>query len=110
MKLPNRAKAYIAPLKLKDYLLSETHAIGKSKAKFLRNFGFNETNVNLLEQSLIAIARFKEVKEAISSAHGIKYVIEGPLQTPTGSVVQVRTVWIIEVGQADPRFVTAYPA
>jgi len=35
MELPNKEKAYIPLAKLKDYLLSETHSVGKSKAKFL---------------------------------------------------------------------------
>ncbi len=110
MKLPNLANAYIPPPKLKDYLLSETHAIGKSKAKFLRAFGFDETNVNVLAQALIAIAQSEEVKEVISSPYGTKYVIEGSLQTPMGRLVQVQTVWVIETEQNMPRFVTAYPA
>lgn len=38
MKLPDKEKAYIPLLKIKDYLLSETHPIGKSKAKFFRSF------------------------------------------------------------------------
>ncbi len=33
MLLPNRDKAYIPEAKLVDYLLSETQAIGKSKAQ-----------------------------------------------------------------------------
>ncbi|HXV43904.1 MAG TPA: hypothetical protein VEC96_12635, partial [Anaerolineae bacterium] len=103
MKLPNNVKAYVPLLKLTDYLLLETHAIGKAKAKFLRGFGFDETNVNLLEQSLITIAQSEEVKEIVSSIHGTKYVIEGSLQTPSGEVVRVQTVWIIETGQERPR-------
>ncbi len=33
----------------------------------------------------------------------------GPLQTPAGPLVRIRTVWIIETGRTDPRFVTAFP-
>ena len=39
--LPNKEKAYIPLTKLKDYLLSETHSIGESKAKLLRSLGFS---------------------------------------------------------------------
>jgi len=66
MKLPNREKAYIPLVKLKDYLLSETHLIGKSKAKLLRSAGFNETNVSLLKQGLMAIANSEDTKDMIS--------------------------------------------
>lgn len=109
MKLPNREKAFIQPAKLIDYLLSETHAVGRAKAKFLRLFGFDETNVDLLAQGLLTIARTQEVMSATSSPHGTKYVIDGSLQTPTGGLINLRTVWIIDKGQNSPRFVTAIP-
>jgi hypothetical protein len=109
MKLPNRENAYVPTSKLRDYLLSEAHPVGRWKARFFRALGFDETNVDVLEQHLIAIAHFEDVKDVVPSAHGTKYVIEGSLQTPAGSPVQVRTVWIIDAGQDRPRFVTAYP-
>jgi hypothetical protein len=74
-----------------------------------RKSGQAVTNVDLLEQRLIAIAHSEDVKNVVPSAHGTKYVIEGSLQTPAGSLVQVRTVWIIDAGQDRPRFVTVYP-
>jgi len=109
MKLPNQENAYIPSPKLHDYLLSRTHSVGRWKARFFRALGFDETNVDVLEQSLIAIAHSEDVKDVVSSAHGTKYIIEGSLETPAGSRVQVRTVWIIDAGQDRPRFVTAYP-
>ena len=49
------------------------------------------------------------VKESIVSEYGTKYVIDGSIETPSGNVVKVRTIWIIEKGQDRPRFVTVYP-
>jgi hypothetical protein len=109
MKLPNREFAYVPQSKLEDYLLSETHVVGRSKAEFFRKFGFDETNLDLLEQGLITIAQTQEVKEEISSPHGKKYVIDGSLLTPIRRSVKVKTVWIIDKGQHNPRFITAYP-
>ena len=109
MKLPNLENAYIPSPKLHDYLLSKTHSVGRWKARFFRALGFDETNVDVLEQRLIAIAHSEEVKDIVPSAHGTKYVVEGSLQTPAGGLVQVRTVWIIDADQNRPRFVTAYP-
>ena len=105
----NRENAYIPLSKLKDYLLSETHSVGKSKAKLLRSAGFNETNVTLLKEGLLVIAHSGQVIEAISSPHGIKYVIDGLLKTPIRGFIKMRTIWIIDKGQGHPRFVTAYP-
>lgn len=109
VNLPNRENAFIQPQKLLGYLLSESHSVGKSKAKLLRTVGFNETNVDILEQELLKIARSQAVKEVVSSPHGMKYIIEAELTAPNGQVIKLRTVWIIDLGQETPRFVTAHP-
>jgi hypothetical protein len=108
MKLPHGDQATIHRW-LGDYLLSLTHPVGRSKAQFFRSLGFDETNVQLLEQALLRIAQMEEIATIVASPHGTKYTVEGSLQTPHGQVVAVRTVWIIENGQDEPRFVTAYP-
>ncbi|MFQ5715370.1 MAG: DUF6883 domain-containing protein [Candidatus Scalinduaceae bacterium] len=109
MKLPYKEFACVPRSKLKDYLLSETHIVGRSKAKLLRMLGFNEANLDSLEQGLITIAQTQEVSEIIPSQHGKKYTIDGLLYTPINKSIKVRTVWIIDKGQDKPRFVTAYP-
>jgi len=109
MEFSNRENAYIPLSKLKDYLLSETHLVGKSKAKFLRSFGFNEMNIDMLVQGLISIAHSGDIKEVLSSPYGVKYVIDGLLRTPAGGFIEMRTIWITDKGQVRPRFVTAYP-
>ncbi len=110
MQLPNCLQAYIPPQKLSAYLLSETHAVGKAKAKFFRALGFNETNISILEQGLLIIAHSATVQEVVASPHGTKYVLEGVLETPDGTSPPIHTVWILETGEEYPRFVTAYPA
>lgn len=109
MELPNRKKAYIPSTKLSDYLLSSTHAVGKGKARFFRGFGFNEQNVLSLEVGLLAIAQTEVVVDVIPTPYGIKYIIDGKLNTPTGVIINIRTVWMIEQDEGNPRFVTAYP-
>lgn len=109
MELPNRESAYVPRNKLEGYVLSETHTVGRFKARFLRALGFDETRVGALEQGLLTIARSEDVTDVISSPYGTKYVIDGPLETPTGSRVRMRTVWIVDTGQDRPRFVTAFP-
>lgn len=109
MKLPNRNKAYIHSSKIHNYLLSNIHPIGKWKARFFRAYGFEETNKDVLAQQFLNIARSEDVRDIISSPHGMKYIIEGTLETPVGILVKVRTVWIIDAGEDCPRFVTAYP-
>ena len=109
MKLPNSKEAYIPSAKLHDYLLSLSHSGGKGKAKSFREFGFDEATVGLLESGLLAVARQGEITQQPKTSFGTKYVVDGSLLTPTGVVVNVRTVWIVEIGETSPRFVTAYP-
>lgn len=109
MKLPFRKNAYIPKEKLTRYILSETHADGKLKARLFRKVGFNETNVSLLEKSLLNIAYTQEIKNIVESIHGTKYVIEGPIETPSGKILKLRTIWILETNENIPRFVTTYP-
>ena len=72
MLLPNREDAYIPPPKLTEYLLSEIHPVGRFKAQLLLASGFNRTNLNILEQGLIAIAFEQEVTQAIPPEYGTK--------------------------------------
>lgn len=53
MPLPNSEQAYVPPEKLTGYLLFETHAVGKEKARFFRAYGFTKENAHLLEQGLM---------------------------------------------------------
>lgn len=109
MFLPNRHEAFIPPAKLFEYLLSSTHAVGKSKSKFFAQFGFNLVNAGLLESGLLAIAHTEQVLDVINTPYGIKYILDGRLLSPTGSIIRVRTVWLVELDSRQPRFVTAHP-
>lgn len=82
---------------------------GKLKAGFFRALGYNKGNSEQLIEDLINIARSEDVTEKKLSPYGAKYVIDGILQTPHGTLANIRTVWIIEIGEEIPRFVTAHP-
>lgn len=110
MELPNKSRAQVPLEKVTDYLLSETHAVGKPKARYFRSYGFTDENASDLAQGLMAIAQNSPVDGSQKSAFGVKYVLDGELETPNGVMIQVRTIWIIENDTEIPRFVTAYPA
>ena len=108
-RIPNYERAYIPGQKLNEYLLSETHAIGKAKAKFFRSLGYNDDNVERMERELIHIARTEFITEETKTYFGIKYTVDGEISTPNGISAKVRTIWITEPHDERPRFVTAYP-
>lgn len=109
MQIPNHTQAYVQPNKLTGYLLSETHPIGKAKAKFFRALGFDETTLRALEQALLNLAVTQEVHETTATVHGTKYIIIGAIHTPLGKTVSILTVWIVDTGKDAPRFITARP-
>lgn len=82
-----------------DYLLSETHTVGKLKAKFFHLLGFSKENVTSLKKALLTIAHSEEVKEIIETIHGKKYIIDGSLPVPGGKATLVRTVALHPTGE-----------
>ena len=106
--LPNSKNAWISSAKITQYLLSVTHPVGKSKARFFRACGYHLGNHETFMRDLLKVARTGQVTQFMHSSHGEKYVVEGDLMTPNGTNIVLRTVWIIEDGHR-PRFVTAYP-
>ena len=109
MKLPYRKKAIVPKEKLTEYLLSETHPVGNTKAKFFRGLGFGESNTDELSKSLLKIAQTNDVKEKRKFEYGTNYVIDGTIETPSGKSVTITTVWFAKITKSKPSFVTAYP-
>ncbi len=109
MKLPRNLEAIVPEEKIAGYLLSESHPVGKAKARYFRKIGYNENNVAQLRDDLFKIAVTNAVSEEVSTLFGIKYVVNGAVVSPNGTRARLRTVWIIEIEEDLPRFVTAYP-
>lgn len=109
VKLPNRDKVVIPKNKLVKYLLSETHPVGSTKAQFFSKLGYNKTNANELEKALLKIARSNDVKNERKFEYGINYAIDGTMETPSGKIVTITSVWFVKTARSRPRFVTAYP-
>lgn len=109
MRLPQANKAIISREKLTDYILSESHPVGSSKAKFFRRLGFDEINVDKLAKSLLRVAKEHDVKNVREFSYGTNYIVEGMIETPIGKTVKIVTVWFVKTEKSRPSFVTAYP-
>ncbi|MFO7884044.1 MAG: hypothetical protein R6U68_04415 [Desulfobacteraceae bacterium] len=108
MKILNAEQAIIPPEKLRDYLLSPSHPVGKFKAVFFQIIGYNNKNWQELESALRSLLN-KEASEGKYTEFGQKYEIKGNIIGPTGKSAEIVTVWIIRKGERFPRFITAYP-
>ena len=109
MKLPAAERSVIAPAKVRDYLLSTSHPVGRFKAPFFASLGYTSANWQRLEKDLLALAVSGDAELGKPSPYGQKYEIRGILTGPSGSSVGILTVWIILFGDDAPQFVTAYP-
>lgn len=109
MKLPNAAIAVIDVAKLREYLLSPTHAIGQHKAKVFAMLGYSQDRWPELEADLRAQHLVQEVESSSESPYGRKYAIRAILVGPAGVSAEIVSVWIIKNGESVPRLVTAMP-
>ena len=109
MKLPNAEDAQIEPAKLRDYLLSSSHPIGRFKYGFFSTLGYSREQWSQLEADLLDLAATGEATLGESTEYGQKYEVRGMLKGPSGRVAEIMSVWIVLAGQNTPRFVTAYP-
>ena len=109
MKLPAAERAVIAPAKIRDYLLSTSHPVGRFKAPFFARLGYTSANWRRLEKDLLDLAVSGGAELGKDSPYGQKYEIRGILSGPSGRSAGVLTVWIVLFGGDVPQFVTAFP-
>lgn len=109
MKLPHSEHAHIPNEKIIFYLLNIKHPEGGSKAKFFMQFGFSVAQWQQLVDALLTHAQTHKVVKTEQTQFGIRYVIEGEIETPSKRKPHLRVVWFIENDSIQPKFVTAYP-
>jgi len=96
--------------KVVDYLLNPAKSHGK--AAFFLRMGFQPERWEVLAQALKAQAVSGGVVAVIESLHGIRYSVDGELETPDSRSPgpRIRTVWIEELGSDEWRLITSHPA
>ncbi len=109
MKLPSFENAIIEEDKLRNYLLSSSHPVGRFKAAFFAGFGYTQNDCKRLEEDIRKLISAQEAEEGLPSAYGQKYEVHGIMIGSKGKKFGLRTIWIVPRGETVPRFVTAYP-
>lgn len=111
MRLPNSDIARVERGKVVDYLLNLDHKDGGSKAEFFRRFGFSPEDWKEMADALLEHGKTHEVSRMVESNHGLRYQVDGELNTPDGRRPRIRTVWIFDADppSESPRLITAYP-
>jgi hypothetical protein len=108
VKLPGADSVRIEDRKVRGYLLSLAHPVGRFKARVFAAAGFTESSADGFIAEVRRIAESGDVEEVKDIGFGRKYTVPGELPGPTGAVGVV-TVWIQEPGQPGPRLVTVQP-
>lgn len=96
------------PRKCGDYLLSQEHPVGRSKARFFESLGFTPADWPALQSSLLQLGRDGAAELGAATVFGQKYLVRGSIQGPSGETGVVVTVWILLTGEATPRLIAAH--
>ena len=107
--LPGIERAFIDPAKVRDYLLSNVHPIGRFKAVVFATLGYRPDDWERLRDDLLALARDGDAAPGQISTYGQKYEVSGTLRGPNGREVRFTSVWLQPVEGGVPRFITAFP-
>ena len=107
--LPNYQHAFIDPSKVRDYLLSPSHPIGRFKASVFSALGYTQENWQQLRDDLFRLAQTGIVSPGQPSSFGQTFEVGGNLVGPSGRTGPFITVWMVRNGEDIPRFVTAFP-
>jgi hypothetical protein len=109
MKLPNAEHAIIEREKVANYLLNSGHPDNGGKAPYFEASGFHRDGWHVFAEALRSLAITEEITKSLDSPHGMKYILDGEIETPAGRRASLRTIWILDFGSDTPRLVTAYP-
>ncbi len=63
MKIPNAGQAHIRREKLQDYVLSDSHAVGRFKARFFRALGYERNDWRTLRDDILSMLENEAVIE-----------------------------------------------
>jgi hypothetical protein len=110
MRLPNAENAIVDEVKVRDYLLSSEHPVGRFKARVFRAAGYQRENWTRLRDDLRILAQTLDVAPTHADEFGQRFIGTGQLPAPNGRPLPVVSVWLIPSEAVAPRLITAYPA
>jgi hypothetical protein len=109
VKVPGAASAIVAEDKVRNYLLSGSHFLGRGKARFFGSHGYQAENWKDFGAALRQHILTQPARLSKENIYGSFYEVDGPLNSPTGTNPMIRSVWIIERNSSIPKLITAHP-
>ena len=109
MLVPNVTRAEIDSEKLRGYLLSPTHPVGRFKARFFAALGYSADDWQTLEADLRIQHLSQDADPGAVTQYGQPYTIRAILKGPNGESALLVSVWFVRTSTKETHFVTAYP-
>jgi hypothetical protein len=109
MTPPGAERSVVDTAKVRDYLLSDSHPVGRFKSAFFVSLGYSGTRWEALAADLRSHLLSNDAVATELSVYGQKYEIRGSLEGPSGKSAVLVSVWIVLRTEDFPRFVTAFP-
>lgn len=108
MRLPNSRNAIVPRRKVRDYLLSADHPVGRHKAAFFESLGYTQDQWPALAE-VLQIHAGGRISRSSRRWYGRMFEIRGEIVGLNGRTASVITVWLVRPGERRARLVTAYP-
>ena len=107
--LPNYKHALIPDAKLSKYALNKEHPTGKHKAvAFERVLGYNINNKDLLIQEVRRGLSVNAAKMRPKTEYGQPFEVPMNIKGVNGRVAKLKTGWIVDNGETEPRLTSIY--
>jgi hypothetical protein len=106
--LPHGDEAIPDIRKIEDYCLNPSHPRGRHKARVFRDaLDLQRSDASWLRDVLLEAARSGEAFQLSADFWGSHWRLDATV-TRQGKSAVVRTIWIVRIGEAVPRFVTCW--
>lgn len=100
--LPHCDRAVVDPSKVRDYLLSPAHPIGRFKAVVFAALGYTQDHWDVLQRDLLTMAQTNPATPGQRNPYGQKYEVSGILVGPSGRSGRFVSIWLVPAGEELP--------
>ncbi len=100
--LPGVDRAQIEPAKIRDYLLSTSHPVGRFKAAFFATLGYSSPGWETLADDIRKLIVSQPATLGAECPYGQKYEVFGKITRPSGKQADLVTIWIVLESEGIP--------